>query len=66
MVKLNLVLKGKLIEHFRSQGIAAKMLEMSESRLSRIVTGLSDPRPEELKKFAAALGPDVLKTFPRD
>ena len=60
---VNLILKAKLIEKYRIQGAAALALEMSESRLSRIVTGLSAPTEEELRKFSVMLGGDVLKSF---
>jgi hypothetical protein len=55
---MNLKLKSKLIERFRIQGAAAKALRLSESRLSRLVTGFYEPTPEERDRFAAMLGED--------
>lgn len=62
----NLVLKGKIVERYRIQGAAAKAWRMSESRLSRIISGLSDPTDEELALFAASLGPEVAETIRRN
>lgn len=59
----NLMLKAKIIERYRIQGAAAKAWRMSESRLSRIVTGLSDPTDEELELFAASLGKEAVESF---
>jgi len=63
MVRVNLALKSKIVARYRIQGAAAKSLGMTESRLSRIVTGLSEPTEEELKNFVHMLGEDVLLAF---
>jgi hypothetical protein len=55
---MNLKLKSKLVERFRIQGAAARALGLSESRLSRLVTGFYEPTPEERHRFAAMLGED--------
>ena len=63
---LRLELKGKIVARYRIQGAPARAMGISESRLSRIVTGLYDPTEEELKKLVAALGPEILKTLSRE
>jgi hypothetical protein len=60
---VNLALKSKIVARYRIQGAAAKSLRMSESRLSRIVTGLSEPTEEELQNFVDMLGEDVRLAF---
>jgi len=63
---LRLELKSKIVARYRIQGAAAKAMGISESRLSRIVTGLYDPTEAELQKLVAALGPEILKTLSRE
>jgi len=57
----NLILKSKIVEHFRIQGAAAKAWKMSEPRLSRIITGLTEPTEEELELFKRDLGVDFFR-----
>jgi hypothetical protein len=56
----NLILKAKIVERFRIQGAAAKAWKMSESRLSHLVTGLSEPTQRERELFRRDLGLDVM------
>ena len=58
----NLLLKSRIVERFRIQGAAAKAWKMSEPRLSRIITGLSEPTDDERRLFERDLGRDC---FPR-
>jgi hypothetical protein len=58
----NLPLKARIVERFRIQGVAARLWKMSEPRLSRIITGLSEPTDEERKLFIRDLGKDYFES----
>lgn len=55
---MNLKLKSRLVERYRIQGAAARALGLSESRLSRLITGASQPTEREIKLLASVLDED--------
>lgn len=56
---INFTLKAKIIERFGYQGACAKAFRLSESRLSRVVNGISNPTPDERALFKQYLGIDL-------
>jgi hypothetical protein len=57
-IDMNFDLKFALIRQFGSQVKATKVLDIDESRLSRLVQGHLEPTAEERARFAARLGCD--------
>lgn len=53
-------LKIKIIERHGSQIVAARVLGIEETRLSRIVRGHVEPRAEDREKLVAAFGAESL------
>ena len=53
---MNLRLKTRIIEKGIRQYDVAQQVRMTETRLSRVITGRIDPTPEEEIKIADALG----------
>lgn len=62
---MNLPFKAALIGKFGSQISAARTMELSEWRLSRIVNGWDMPREDEMEILANALGDRILKKLLR-
>jgi hypothetical protein len=58
---MRLKLRLKIVERYGSQIVAAKALGIDEPRLSRIVRGHVDPKPEEREKLIAAFGAAALR-----
>ena len=54
---VNLPLKSAIIEVCETQLEGSRLLKMSPSRLSLIVRGHVEPKPEELESFKRVLGP---------
>jgi transcriptional regulator with XRE-family HTH domain len=52
----NLVLKARIIERFGTQTDFARLLGMSEDRLSKLIHGRLKPREDERKTIARKLG----------
>lgn len=44
---MNLKLKAKLVEKFRTQGAGARVVKLSESRVSRLINGVYAPTDRE-------------------
>ena len=61
MNETNFKLKGLIVERFGSQTAAARALNISEPRLSRVVRGWTPPRPEDLRAFRRIFGNRVKK-----
>jgi hypothetical protein len=55
---MNFELKVKLLKRFGSQIVAARHLKISESRLSHLVRGHSQPTEQERKALTKAFGRD--------
>jgi transcriptional regulator with XRE-family HTH domain len=55
----NRKLKAAIVFEFGSQVRAARALGLSESRLSRLVNGLVEPRPEDAQIIRDKLGVDL-------
>ena len=55
---MNFDLKIALVKQFGSQVRAARALEIAESRLSHLVNGHREPKPEEREILKAKLGAD--------
>ena len=49
-------MRGAIVTRFGSQCIAARALGLTERRLSRLLNGHDDPKPEEIKMFQEKLG----------
>jgi len=62
---MNLPFKAALIGKFGSQISAARKMDLSEWRISRIVNGWDAPREDEMKVLADALGGKILKKLLR-
>jgi hypothetical protein len=58
---MKLELKMELIRRFGSQIVAARHLEIGESRLSHIVRGHAEPSVKEREALEQALGPSVAR-----
>ena len=58
---MNYRLKGLIVERFGSQTAAARALDMSEPRLSRVVRGWASPRAEDIRAFRRIFGEKVKK-----
>jgi hypothetical protein len=56
---MRLMLKARVLEQCGSQRRAAYLLKISEQRLSRIISGVEDPRPTELASLGLLLGETV-------
>jgi hypothetical protein len=62
---VNLKFKGAVVAEFGSQSAAAKMLRaagcsgMNERRLSRLIHGFDEPRPEEARIIRERLGVEL-------
>jgi hypothetical protein len=56
---IDFTLKAKIIERFGYQGACAKAFRLSESRLSRVINGISNPNEKERALFRQYLGIDV-------
>jgi len=57
--KTNRELKAAVVFEFGSQVRAARALGLSESRLSRLINGLVEPRPEDARIIRDKLGVDL-------
>ena len=54
-------LKGEIIRRFWSQSDFAEATKLPESRVSKILNGRLNPSAVEKKKFAEALGEDLVR-----
>lgn len=64
MASINLPLKISLLRSGRTQLAVAKSAGLSPSRLSMIVRGWTEPRPDEKRAISKALGFPVDLIFP--
>lgn len=64
MYPRNLLLKIKIIERFRTQADFARIVGLSEDRLSRLIHGRVKPREAEQKVIAKKLGIEIEQIFP--
>jgi DNA-binding transcriptional regulator YdaS (Cro superfamily) len=55
-----LTVRGAIVTKFGSQCAAAKRLGIHERRLSRLLNGHDEPKPEEARAFEEKLGVSVL------
>jgi len=53
--------RGVIVERFGSQCVAAKQLGLTERRLSRLLNGHDELKPEEAKVFQKKLGMTLKK-----
>jgi len=59
MTKTNRKLKAAVVLEYGSQVDAAKALGWSESKLSRLINGRIEPRPEDARLIQAKLGVEL-------
>jgi len=60
----NLILKAKIIEKIGSQTVFARLLGVTEDRLSKIIHGRLSPQETERKLIAQKLGVPEGELFP--
>jgi hypothetical protein len=60
-VAMNIDLKVELIRRFGTQIVAAKALNIGESKLSYLVRGHVEPNPQEREILRTALGTDYFE-----
>ena len=61
---INFSLRSRIYAYFPTQADFSKVVNISESRLSRIVRGRGTPSPEEVRRISAVLGVDPEELFP--
>lgn len=61
---MNFPLRSKIYARFPTQADFSKVVNISESRLSRIVRDRESPSPEEVRRISAVLGVDPYELFP--
>jgi len=57
---MNIALKGLLVGKYGSQVAACKALNFSEWRLTRIIHGWENARPEEIEALTNTFGKDAI------
>ena len=60
---MNIKLKAIIYEKFGNQGNFARLLNLSEHRLSRIINEREKPKPEEALKITKNLGLPLSELF---
>lgn len=50
------IIRGAIVTKFGTQCVASKALGIQERRLSRLLNGHDEPRPDEIKLFEERLG----------
>lgn len=63
-MRKNYKLKAKIILDFGSQALFAKVLGVSEDRISRLIHGRSIPKDEEKTEICKLLGSNPQELFP--
>jgi len=61
MAGINFNLKGKIVQRYGSQIVAARTMGIQEAKLSHIVRGHSEPNERERKALEKALGRNFVK-----
>jgi transcriptional regulator with XRE-family HTH domain len=61
---MNFSLRSRIYANFPTQADFSQAVNISESRLSRIVRGRGSPSPEEVRRISAVLGVDPEELFP--
>jgi plasmid maintenance system antidote protein VapI len=65
-MKPNFELKGAAVRQFGSCIRAARVLHISESKLSRIIQGHTKPSEEDLLSLRRVFGSEIAETFARE
>jgi transcriptional regulator with XRE-family HTH domain len=61
---INFSLRSRIYANFPTQADFSKVVNISESRLSRIVRGRGTPSPEKVRRISAVLWVDPEELFP--
>jgi transcriptional regulator with XRE-family HTH domain len=63
---MNFTLRSRIYAAFPTQADFSKVVQISESRLSRIVRGRATPSPEEVRRLCEVLRVTRKELFPHE